>query len=97
MTTEQTYLAIDIESAGSGLDHAVLAIGAVLGDTKGNVIEKKRWCLPVPDYSGFEERCWEEFWNTPDNLKILKKIKSESDKMAFSNFCGLAAWIGEEI
>jgi hypothetical protein len=64
-TITKPIIAIDIEKAGKGFEHSLLAIGICLGDDKGNVIEKKTWCFKG---DCFELRCFNEFWSKYKDL-----------------------------
>lgn len=70
------YVAVDIESAGSSYDHAVLQIG-VAWSFDGEKFETKSFCSEEAfNLTGFETRCWEEFWTK--NTKVLQRIQNEA-------------------
>ena len=77
-TPKQIVCAVDIEAAGPRPEFPIIAIGVVIGDEKGNVIAKRKFCNAVPR-DQFEKKCWDEFWSKNiASLEIIEKATAES-------------------
>lgn len=109
MTSSYRYVAFDIETAGCRVaKHPIIAIGYVVGDESGNVLEKGcfkfdvEWYtvdptnpLIVTDYKQFEPRCVKEFWNNPEHPNmhnIINKLK-DGAKPVHEEMQRFCAWL----
>jgi hypothetical protein len=61
------WLTIDIEKGGDDLETPILAVGLVVGDEDGNLLEESRWCIAA-DEKCLEPRCKREFWDKQGDL-----------------------------
>lgn len=64
---KSAWLTIDIEKGGDDLDTPILAVGLVVGDEDGNILEESRWCIEA-DEKCLEPRCKREFWDKQGDL-----------------------------
>lgn len=97
----KAFVAFDIEKTGClNYTHPIVSIGYVVGDSKGNLFEKKKINLlvkwPQCDlkgincYGDFEPRCWDEFWSKRPSelLKALQQnaLSQEEGLKQFAEF-----------
>jgi hypothetical protein len=69
----QHYLVVDIEKLGSGYEHALIAIGAMVGSLESGVLEAREWHLAPEPGQVPEQRCMDEHWSKfPEQLKALQ-------------------------
>lgn len=68
------YFGIDIETTGQFLNkNAIIAIGCVVINEKGEELETFESYLKIPDGRVWEERCVNEFWSkNEDTLSFIK-------------------------
>ncbi len=84
-------MSLDVEVTGiKPVVHQMVAFGVVIGlgaiwpsgkATKAGplVLEKKRWCLPVPAVAKtFEPRCASEYWMNSEQRKQLEQFEAEA-------------------
>lgn len=69
-----TYVALDIEKAGAMNKYPIVSIGWCVGDSNGNVLEKRKLNLQVDWNHDFEPRCWNEFWAKMP-LELIESLK----------------------
>lgn len=68
-------LAFDIERAGSTDKYDTIAIGASVIDEDLNELDSLFLPAHFPKETVFEDRCWNQFWSKPENLKVLETLE----------------------
>jgi len=77
----------DIETRGkSAIRNGILAVGVVIGDSKGKVIYKKKWHVAklFPEQE-FEQRCIDEFWSKQPNGLLESFMLNTVSPNTFAN------------
>lgn len=89
MTKQIAILAIDIETLGPNIIRdEMIAFGYVLGDTKGNIISKKRYCLKLDDHHPFDEnhvsKIYDMFYDKFNEFNLVAHPEKEFSKFVNS-------------
>jgi hypothetical protein len=90
--TRKGVVALDIETTGASLQHdECFAIGVAVVDRPlgqpPRTLETYKLLLRMPRLAGeswqamwarcrFEQRCFDEFWSKPDNLRVLERLQN---------------------
>lgn len=75
MSKPLIFVAVDIEGTGDRFDAPIAAIGCVVGDENGQVLDKKTWCVLLEE-DDIEPRCKTEFWDKQKGL--WQRIRNEA-------------------
>jgi hypothetical protein len=97
MSEERKYgyinIALDLEGTGWSMKrHGIVQLGAVVMESETRkVLETFEVDINLPEDRGWEDRCVNEFWNSKEPLRNLKKKidndEGEAPKVAMKKFC----------